>query len=212
MATRDTPTLLAGRGLGGGLALATLVLLSGCQRGCLSDWFRDRGSASKAATPLTMMSGVDCPDGLARCVAGAVEVSHVARVPRPCPPSSRPEDCQCPWEAVETCPRGCTEEGTEVVVPPERAAARLCAPDPINPPARPVVGVLAPPGACGAEGYRCLGSLVIACSPGVDRSAADGGLTPRVFAACARGCFEEGEALGAEEADPEGAARILCAR
>ena len=94
-----------------------------------------------------MMSGVDCPDGLARCVGGAVEVSHVARIPRPCPPSSRPEDCQCPWEAVETCPRGCTEDGTEVVTPPDRAAARLCAPDPANPSARLALGTLPPPGA-----------------------------------------------------------------
>jgi hypothetical protein len=155
-----------------------------------------------------MMGGIDCPDGLARCVGGAVEVSHVARIPRPCPATSRPEDCQCPWEAVETCPLGCTQEGTEVVVPPDRAAARLCASDPSNPPARPVVGVLPPPGACGAEGYRCLGSVVIACSPGSD----DGGLMARVFAACVRGCFQEGESLGEEEADPEGAARILCAR
>jgi hypothetical protein len=190
-----------------------LVFLSGCQRGCLTTWIRDRGSASKAAAPLTMMNGIDCPDGLARCVGGSIEISHVARVPRPCPPSSRPEDCQCPWEATATCPRGCSEEGTEVVVPPDRAAARLRAPDPQNPPARPVQGVLAPPGACGVEGYVCIGSLVVACSataaPG---TGSDGGLTPRVFAACVRGCFQEGETLGEEEADPEGAARILCAR
>ena len=68
------------------------------------------------------------------------------------------------------------------------------------------MGLLAPPGACDAEGYRCLGSLVIACSPG------DAGWSAKVFAACARGCFQEGESLGEEEADPEGAARILCAR
>jgi hypothetical protein len=186
--------------------LPVLLALSGCQRGCLATWLRDRGSASKTATPLTMMNGIDCPDGLGRCVGGAVEVSRVARVPRPCPPSARPEDCECPWEAVENCPRGCTEEGTEIVVASDRAAARLCAPDPLNPPARPVVGILPPPGTCDADGYRCLGSLVIACSTG------DGGRIGRVFAACVRGCFQEGESLGEEEADPEGAARILCAR
>jgi hypothetical protein len=186
--------------------LPVLLALSGCQRGCLATWLRDRGSASKTATPLTMMNGIDCPDGLGRCVGGAVEVSRVARVPRPCPASARPEDCECPWEAVENCPRGCTEEGTEVVVSSDRAAARLCAPDPLNPPARPVVGILPPPGACDADGYRCLGSLVIACSTG------EGGRIGRVFAACVRGCFQEGESLGEEEADPEGAARILCAR
>ena len=62
--------------------------------------------------------------------------------------------------------------------------------------------------ACEAEGYRCIGSVVIACSVAGDA----GSLRARVFAACARGCFQEGEALGEEEADPEGAARILCAR
>jgi hypothetical protein len=199
--------------------IAALFLLCGCQRGCLQTWIRDRGAASKVATPLTMMKGIDCPDGLARCVGGAVEISHVARIPRPCPPSAKPEECQCPWEAADECPRGCAEEGTVVVTPPERAAARLCAPDPANPPARPVAGAVAPPGACEVEGYRCLGSLVIACAPGSpDRSAAESGalgtgpLLARPFAACVRGCVQEGEALGEEEADPEGAARILCAR
>jgi hypothetical protein len=155
---------------------------------------------------MTMLNGVDCPDGLARCIGGAVEVSHVGRIPRPCPSTVRPEECQCPWEAVETCPRGCTEDGTEVVVPSERAAARLCAPDPINPPVRPAVGALVPPGACEAEGFRCIGSLVVVCV------ATDAGLVAQPLAACVRGCFREGEAMGDEEADPEGAARILCAR
>jgi hypothetical protein len=191
-------------------------VLTGCQRGCLANWIRDRGSASKTATPLTMLAGIDCPDGLARCVGGAVEVSHVARIPRPCPPSSRPEDCQCPWEAIDTCPRGCAEEGTNVVVGPERAAARLCAPDPLNPSTRPVSGIAAPPGACETPGYRCLGHLVVACTGSptatADAGSATGGLAAHAFAVCVRGCFEEGEALGEDEADPEGAARILCAR
>ena len=191
--------------------MAALFLLCGCQRGCLSTWIRDRGAASKIATPLTMMRGIDCPDGLARCVGGAVEVSHVARIPRPCPPSNKPEECQCPWEAVGECPRGCAEEGTIVVVPPDRASSRLCAPDPANPSARPVVGIPAPPGACDTLGYRCMGSLVIACSPAPGDAGAVAAPVARPFAACVRGCAQEGEALGEEEADPEGAARILCA-
>jgi hypothetical protein len=194
------------------------LLLSGCEKGCdrgwLARWIRDRGSPEKFATPMTMMNGSDCPDGLARCVGGAVEVSHVARVPRPCPASRRPEECQCPWEAIDNCPRGCIEDGTEVIAPPDRAAARLCAPDPADPPVRVAVGALPPPGACeGAreDGYRCVGSLVVVC--GVrEAGAGDEAVRARVLAACVRGCFREGEALGEEEADPEGAARILCAR
>ena len=188
--------------------LVLLAACAGCQKGWLADWIRNRGPSTKTVTPLTMMNGVDCPDGLARCVGGAVEVSHVARIPRPCPSTSRPEDCQCPWEAVANCPRGCTGDGTEVVVPPERAAARLCSPDPANPPARPAIGALAPPGACDVEGYRCIGSLVVVCE--ARGEARDAGLVPRVLAACVRGCFRDGETMGEEEADPEAAARILC--
>jgi hypothetical protein len=198
------------------ICLGFLLLLSGCERGCLATWIRDRGAASKAAAPPTMLSGIDCPDGLARCVAGAVEVSQVARVPRPCPPSSRPEDCQCPWVAIETCPTGCADEGTAVVVSPAHAAGRVCAPDPLNPPARPVQGISPPPAACETAGYRCLGSLVVACSPAADVRADGADVAPalvgRVYAACVHGCFQEGEALGEDEADPEGATRILCAR
>ncbi len=188
------------------LTLLFALALPACKKGWLATWIRERGPSAKTAAPLTMLNGVDCPDGLARCVSGAVEVSHVARIPRPCPSTVRPEECQCPWEALETCPLGCTEEGTEVVTPPEHAVARLCSPDPANPPARPAPGVTAPPGACEAEGYRCIGSVVVACAPGST------GFVARVLAACVGGCFQEGEALGEEEADPMAAARILCAR
>ncbi len=188
------------------------MLSCGCQKGWLSDWIRSRGATGKMATPLTMTSGVDCPDGLARCVAGSVEISHVARIPRPCPASSPPGECQCPWEAVETCSRGCAEDGTEVLAPADRAGARLCAPDPANPPARLAVGAVAPPGACeGARegGYRCIGSLVVICRSVADEERAG---VATVLAACVRGCFHEGEGLGEEEADPEAASRILCMR
>jgi hypothetical protein len=187
--------------------LVALLALTGCQKGWLTTYLHERGASAKSATPLTMINGTDCPDGLARCIGGAVEVSHVARIPRPCSSPAHPEDCQCPWEAVENCPLGCVESGTEVVVPPDRAAARLCAPDPANPPARAVVGGVAPPGACEGAGFRCIGSVVVACTAGPD-----GGVTASVLAACVRGCFQEGEVLGEEEADPEAATRILCAR
>jgi hypothetical protein len=193
------------------LAVAVLLSLCGCQKGWLANYIRARGGGARSVTPVTMMNGVDCPDGLARCVAGAIEVSHVARIPRPCP-QDHPDTCQCPWEAVENCPRGCIEEGTEVVAPPERAGARLCATDPLNPSARPATGAAPPPGACEEareDVYRCIGSLVVACSASPDR---DGGAEARVLAACVRGCFEEGESLGDEEVSAEAATRIRCVR
>jgi hypothetical protein len=110
---------------------------------------------------------------------------------------------------VDKCDRGCAAEGTEVVVSEERAAARVCAIDPANPVARPAPLAVAPAGACAGadEGFRCVQSLVLACEPG-------DGATPsaRVVAACTRGCFREAESLREEEADVEGATRILCAR
>jgi hypothetical protein len=185
------------------------LALTGCKRGSLADWLKGHG-ASNGPPPLAapFVAAVDCPDGLARCIGGVVEVSRVARVPQPCPPGAEKKTCTCPWDAVDKCDRGCAAEGTEVVVSPERAAARVCANDPANPIARPAPFAVPPAGVCGdAEGFRCVGSLVLACEPG-DGAASEG----RVVAACTRGCFREGELLREEEADVEGATRILCAR
>jgi hypothetical protein len=230
--------VVLGSGAGGAGRIALLLLfvlcvssLSGCKRGALMDWLRERNALpggpavrDRTATLEGVLHGTDCPDGLARCVAGAVEVSHVARVPNPCPQATiHPEECQCPWEAIETCPKGCSAEGTVVVTPPSQAAPRLCAPDPSNPPARPAPAAIPPAGACTDTPpgtYRCVGSLVVSCA---DATAATPTTPadprappiPRVIAACIRGCADEsqgGDFLDEEEADPEAAARILCAR
>jgi hypothetical protein len=189
------------------VALAALPL-AGCKRGWLADWLKGHNATSEpppAAAPF--VNAVDCPDGLARCIGGVVEVSRVARVPQPCPPGAEKKTCTCPWDAVDKCDRGCAAEGAEVVAPPDRAAARVCASDPLNPVARPAPLAVAPSGACDDDGYRCVQSLVVACD-----EAEDAGWRARVVAACARGCVHEGESLREEEADFEGATRILCAR
>jgi hypothetical protein len=75
---------------------------------------------------------LDCPDGLARCVGGVLEVSDLARIPMPCKASEGKTPCACPWRAVGECPHGCLAEGVEVVSTPDRPAGRLCL-DPANP-------------------------------------------------------------------------------
>ncbi len=52
--------------------LVALLALTGCQKGWLTTYLHERGASAKSATPLTMINGTDCPDGLARCIGGAV--------------------------------------------------------------------------------------------------------------------------------------------
>jgi hypothetical protein len=156
--------------------------------------------------PAAFGHAIDCPDGLARCVGGVVETSRLARIPMPCTKTETPADCTCPWVALADCPRGCAAEGVPLVVTPDRAKARLCAPDPSSPVSRPAPDAVAPPGACNGEGYRCLGSLVVSCVA-VDA----GALTPHVVSACLQGCAHDGESLSSEDNDPDAASRILCA-
>jgi hypothetical protein len=201
---------LASRCGRGCLLLLLAVAGSGCKRGALAEWLgRNGAAAASSATPVQLLQGTDCPDGLARCVGGSVEVSRVKRVPRPCPATFKPEDCVCPWEEIEACTLGCAAEGAEVVVDPARAVAQLCAPDPAHPVARPAPGAVAPRGVCDAAGYRCVASLVVVCA---DSASGDGGLDAHVVGACIHGCFQEGELLGEEEAELGAATRILCAR
>jgi hypothetical protein len=168
------------------------------------------------------MNAVDCPDGLARCIGGVVEVSRVSHYELPC--TGSPETCLCPWDSLGDCPRGCAAEGVEAVIPRDRAFAQLCAPDPADPTeafARPSPGVAPPPGACETGGVRCVGSLVVAChesadpragaAPGVADGVADG-VTARTIATCLHGCAHEGDAIDEEAVADEAAVRILCAR
>ncbi len=94
--------------------------------------------------------------------------------------------------------------------------ARLCAQDPANPVSRPAPAAVAPPGSCDGEerdGYRCVGSLVVSCVATEPRATVDAGnFASHVVAACLRGCAHDGDEVGADETDPDGASRILCAR
>jgi hypothetical protein len=111
--------------------LLCLLLVSACDRGCASRWIAKR-KESVASGPSVFAPALDCPDGLARCVGGVLEVSELARIPMPCSASEGHGQCACPWRAVGECSHGCLAEGVEVVSAPERAATRLCL-DPTNP-------------------------------------------------------------------------------
>lgn len=189
------------------VALVAVFACAACSRGSLSDWVRTK-KETVTELPRAFGPAIDCPDGVARCIDGVVEASRLARIPVPCTKKETPGDCVCPWDVVADCPRGCASEGLSLVVPPERAAARLCAADPSKPVARPAPDAIAPPGACAGEGYRCLTSLVISCSAGEARLEAG---SARVLAACLRGCAHDGDSLDFAESDADGASRILCA-
>ncbi len=115
--------------LAGGLLC--LLLASACDRGCGSRWIAKR-KESVESVPSVFTPALDCPDGLARCVGGVLEVAELARIPLPCKPSEGHGQCACPWLAVGECPHGCLSEGVAVVSAPEQAATQLCF-DPTNP-------------------------------------------------------------------------------
>ncbi len=111
--------------------LVFLLLASACDRGCASRWIAGR-KESVATAPSVFGPALDCPDGLARCVGGVLELSELARIPLPCKASESHSQCVCPWRAAGECPHGCLAEGVEVVSAPEQAPTRLCF-DPANP-------------------------------------------------------------------------------
>ena len=213
------------------LALVALALaLSGCERGCLSRWLEDHG-AGTAPGPRTpgrgaapsgdpagiTLAAVDCPDGMARCGQGIVQVSRAYHYPEPC--TGSPEQCTCPWERLGDCPHGCAAEGLEVDVPRERAMTQLCAPPPASSdPAAASVGdarahvdaFSAPPPpdavatACDV-GYVCDKGIVVACGP-----------PARAVAACTAGCARDGQGIDvddeSEPVPPAAAVAVLCRR
>ena len=137
----------------------------------------------------------------------------LARRPHPesVPAGGRsPRGVPVPVGGARDLPARLRRRGAEIVTPPEQAAARLCAPDPANPPARPAPAALAPAGACDDVPpstfltFQCVASLVIACRA-ADSSRAT------VLAACVRGCVHDGDTLAEGESDPVAATRILCA-
>lgn len=204
-------TALAGRRM---VLLAALALgASACERGCLSPrpgspgagGEGPRGSSETDAAASLGLSGTDCSDGLARCVAGRVESSVAGHVPHPCTqaPRERSGTCECPWAAAGRCAAGCVKDGVEVVASPEVAAIQLC--NAVVPVLRPVTALDAVNVAiCAEEGVSCVDGLVRAC--------AAPSLPVRLVAACVSGCapgvaVELGDLLTGD-----GVAAILCRR
>jgi hypothetical protein len=171
------------------LPLALLFSLSACQRGCLSTWLTSRGFGSRPGGSLTDaraagfdLGGTDCSDGLARCVAGRVEISRAAHLPYPCvDPGTSPEHhtaaCECPWEEIAKCTSGCALEGFTALAT-EDAADQLCRP--LLPVARPITPADPPGGVCADEGVACVDGFIRSCE-GPSRPV-------RLLAACLEGC------------------------
>jgi hypothetical protein len=188
-------------------ALAGLV--AGCERGCAWRWLHERGlggpRAASRSNPGAAVDAIDCPDGLARCVEGSVEVSRLASIAQPC---RGPEGaCACPWDVVASCDQGCAVEGFEVVVGRAGAAVQLCA----APPGDVVARAPATPDARRSvpmcdEGqlFRCVAGDVVDCA------------LRDVVASCVRGCAEGADAvedgIGQHPLTREGAFAILCSR
>jgi hypothetical protein len=201
-----------------------LVLLSGCERGCLTTWLAERGgggqrpTASGGSTPMSRrsmdLSGTDCSDGLLRCVGGHVEASRATHLPHPCGSTSTREQpaCVCPYDPIAICSSGCAEDGLEVIgEATDAGAAQLCRPE--MPVARPLLpGEPAPTDICVDEGITCREAIVRTC---------DGAGQPtRALAHCLYGCQTyiaidsiDGIRGGhGTRTNPDGAISILCRR
>jgi hypothetical protein len=191
--------------------VACLILITcetACQRGCLSRWMEEhafeRAGGSGAKPPgFVQLGSVDCPDGLARCTSGVVEVSRLSSHPEPC--SGSREACECPWDRLSPCGQGCVAEDVEMVLPREQAVAQLCAPAPTDRIAELVPTALGMEGGveCGEERFVCTRSVVLSCSP---TSGA------QVVARCIKGCAVEGLTLDEDELTEDAARMLLCRR
>lgn len=198
-------------------ALVALAFgVSACERGCLSTWLADRsaspggggerprGSGDRdGAAGGFDLGGTDCSDGLARCVAGRIEVSVAGHVPHPCTSREKSGACECAWKAAGTCEAGCLEDGLEAVATAEVAIAQLCTP--LAPALRPLLpSESAVVTICADESVSCV--------DGVVRSCPAPGQPARALGACVAGCAA---GIGVEPGDlltSDGAAAILCRR
>jgi len=193
------------RGLTG---LLLLVTLSACERGCLATWLRGHGLGEVPTAP-TIPKGSEaaCPEGLARCRDGVVEVSRAYTPPGAC----SPEGCRCPWDRLITCKRGCVVDGMEMEMPRENAEKQLCAGD-IGPAvARPAPPGFVPDGGpadpevleayCEVERFHCAQGTLYRCDSGQAKPVVQ----------CQGGCVQ-GEALVVEDISVEAATALLCVR
>lgn len=171
----------------GVILAAALLALPACERGCAWKYLGKAGVGRPVAPggaqgPGLAADEIDCPDGLARCVAGVVETSQLARRPRVCHGST--ETCECPWTRSERCPSACIAESVVLSVGSGRAAAQLCAPAPAEPRfARPSASGMAPP-PNEAERSRCDEGAAFVCEASRVIDCREG----RVLGTCVGGC------------------------
>ncbi len=185
------------------LTLALLLLVTGCDRGCLSKSDPARGSSSGSALDLT---GTDCSDGMVRCKEGRIEASRAAHLPHPCGDPGTVEkrgSCTCPWDVIGHCRTGCAEEGLEVIATRDAGAQKVCRAE--TQVARPIL-----PGdpfeatICSDEGVSCADGIVRACD--------EPGRPARAIALCLTGC-DPGIAIDhGDPTNPDGVSMILCRR
>ncbi len=189
--------------------LFSVFVLGGCQRGCLKTWLEERGVGARPEAPPKAgvpLHGIDCPDGLARCVGGSVEVSRLARVPDPC--VGRPAECACPWDVVATCPRGCVADELVVDITASLSATQLCALDDGEAVARAITSATRVAYECGEDdNHVCVAGTVAHC----ELSVADGARRARPVATCLLGCADDGATLE-DIVDDRQATALLCAR
>ena len=181
------------------LFVLLLVTLCGCERGCARSWLERRGVGEPGGAPAGggSINAIDCPDGLARCTNGIVEVSRLATLQQPCP---GPQGCVCPWERAGECGRGCVSDGTTVVLDGPKALTQLCAAARDAGPLR-FVSVLEPADCDEDVLYRCAAGAVVSCEQHA------------VVARCERGCAMEGGDVGIDVTiDREAAFAIHCSR
>jgi hypothetical protein len=195
------------------LGAVALVLFAtpACERGCAWGWLRQHGAGegregpegqsarSSPASGSLSVNAIDCPDGLARCLAGNIEASHLTAIPWPCHgPASV---CACPWEHAASCANGCVVDGLELAMERGRAAAQLCA---LGVDAGPLVypsDIALVAGCDEGQLYRCSTGAIIDCA------------LRKSIAHCVRGCAAE-EAF-VDDGQPvrrEAAFAILCSR
>ena len=179
----------------------------GCERGCGWAWLGEHGLGPNGGDPVSIVpSGIDCPDGLARCVHGGVEASRLATVARTCRGPETP--CSCPWEPLAFCARGCVVDGLELVMERSHAEAQLCLPEQEGD--SPVAG-------------NPLSAVTVSCEEDQLYRCSDGQITDcnahAIVASCRRGCVAEGASIDAvPQVTPQVAVRreaayaILCSR
>ena len=159
-----------------------------------------RGTAGVNPPGAAPLQAIDCPDGLARCIGGVVEVSRLATIAQPC--RAAPEACACPWDRVGDCEQGCVGDEVDVVMDRDlalRAAVR--APRPTPGPSPGGCRCRRPAGCDEEELYRC--------------ATAQSSRAPSTWSSRrARGAASsEGASLGSDTAlRREAAFAILCSR